>query len=469
MVTRVQQNPIKSFKLEFEDAPVTAWGGMALVERLASRLGLFKLLERTLPRRAGCTHQWAGTIKAVIAGLLTGSRGTFAAEPVREDPALRRLLGLGAVAEEASVWRMLGPMGEEGIGTLVDGALAAWARRILAGAPRPSLLHEGFVPLFCDGSLLEGSRRREGTKYMEGKGPGLLWTAVFAGPVLAAQRLCEPGRGENATLRDLLPRVLESVIDPLKLRDRALVLADSLHGDGPTLDELEGRKLLYVVGAGKLSRAGAVLHEMAESQWEDTGANRNLRWEASGVCACWIQCEDWPHKRLLVGRRYRREGEFIWNVRGVMTNLSERDLAPMMRRGGLSLARAVWRLYDHKGACETYFTEALEDLGLHHPPCRELKRNQAFYSVASLALALGRAADLIGGRDPERGSTRRKDGAELKRPRPRSMRLWRLRRTLLALPARVTTHARTARIVILGATPRARAMFERYWLCVCRC
>ena len=48
---------------------------------------------------------------------------------------------------------------------------------------------DGFVPVFGDGTLLEGSRRREGTKYLEGKGAGLLWSTIYVGPLIAAQRV----------------------------------------------------------------------------------------------------------------------------------------------------------------------------------------------------------------------------------------------------------------------------------------
>jgi len=83
--------------------------------------------------------------------------------------------------------------------------------------------------------------------------------SIFAGPLVAAQRFCDPGQGETASLMAMLPGVMDEVLEPLKLKDRALVLLDSLHGDGPTLDAIEGLELRYVVGANKLARTAAVL------------------------------------------------------------------------------------------------------------------------------------------------------------------------------------------------------------------
>ncbi len=467
MVTRFKQQAIKSFKLEFSDGPVTSWGGYVLAERMASRLGLWNAMDSVMPERHGCTHDWLSTIKALVAGLLTGARGTFAAEPVRADAALMKLLGLRRAPEEASVWRMLEALGSD-LGESLEGIQRKWTKRVLASTARRDLLVDGFMAIFGDGTLLEGSRRREGTKWIEDKGHGLLWTTIFAGPLVAAQRFCDPGQGETASLMAMLPGVMDEVLEPLKLKDRALVLLDSLHGDGPTLDAIEGLELRYVVGANKLARTAAVLEEQPETQWIDTGARAELDWARSAVCMAWIQCEGWERKRLLVGRRWCREGEFLYQYRAVMTNLTESDVAHLLV-GGRSFAQAVWRLYDRKGAMEIGYKELLDDLGLHHPPCRELVRNRGFYAVATLAHTLGRAVDLIGGKSPERGRKRRRDGRSRKRPRPRSMRLWRVRRTLLALPARIAIHARRATVNLLGVGPETEQLFKRYWTAVCRC
>ena len=467
MVTGFKQQTIKSFKLEFSDEPVTSWGGLMLAERLASRWGLWNAADRALPERRGCRHDWLGTIKALVAGLLSGARGTFAAEPVRADAALLKLMGLNRVPEEASVWRMLGPLGSE-LGESLEGLQRQWTRRVLAATARRDLLVGGFMPIFGDGTFLEGSRRREGTKWIRDKGHGLLWTTIFAGPLVAAQRFCDPGRGETASLMAMLPGVVDEVLEPLKLKHRALVLLDSLHGDGPTLEAIEAMGLRYVVGANKLGRAAAVLEAMPEVQWESCGARPQLDWAESAVCTSWIQCEGWERKRLMVGRRWRRDGEFLYQYRAVMTNLNPTDVAHLTT-GRRSFAQALWRLYDRKGAMEIAYKELLDDLGLHHPPCRELARNRGFYAVATLAHSLGRAVDLIGGKSPERGRKRRRDRDNRKRFRPRSMRLWRVRRTLFALPARITTHARRATVKLLGVSPQTEQLFKRYWNAVCRC
>lgn len=467
MVTVLQHETVKAIKVDFADENVTSFGGLALAERLGLRLGFWRRLERALPPRGG-GYSWLTIVKSMLAGLLSGSRGTFAAEELREDAALQALLGLPGVPEEATVWRALQGLGSATVQERLARVQREWTLQLLRCAPRRELLFEGFFPVFGDGTLLEGSRRREGTKYVDGKGEGLMWATLFAGPFLAAQRLAAEGEGEQSCLRALLPTLNAEVLQPAGLQKRALVLLDSLHGDGPTCDLLEGETLHYIVGANKLAQTERILHEQPESQWRSTGARPRLGWADSAVCVCWIECAGWSGKRVLVGRRWVREGEMIENYSGVITNLDEADVAGLLKRG-LSFAEAVWRLYDHKAGCETAYTDLLEDLGLHHPPCREHARNAGFYAVASLASVLGRGVDLLGGRSPQRGSRKRLDGRERKRRTPKRMRLWRLCRRLFALPARITRHARQVRVTLLGVSARLRREWEHFWRQVCRC
>jgi hypothetical protein len=103
----------------------------------------------------------------MVHGLLSGSRGTYAAEPLREDKTLLGLLSLANAPEEATVWRALKGLGEFQDSGKLAGIQLNWTRRILNRASRRDLLYEGFIPVFADGTLLEGSGRREGTKYIK--------------------------------------------------------------------------------------------------------------------------------------------------------------------------------------------------------------------------------------------------------------------------------------------------------------
>ena len=467
MVNKKQSKQWRAIKINFEDAKATAFGGLALAERLAGRLGLWSHLEKNLPKRRG-HYDWLTIIKSCVMGLLTGSRGTYATEDIRRDEAARAIAGLSEAPEEATFWRSLEALGSKEIQHNLNAALLRMARCVLTKAPRRELLMDGFVPVWGDGSLLEGSPHREGTKHIPDKGKGLLWVTLHVGSVLSAQRLAREGEGENTVLRSLLPDVVQEVLKPTRLNKKALLFLDSLHGDGPTLEDVERCGLHYVIGANKLVETQNVLQAQSEIVWESKGADMFRKIEKSGICVCQIQCAGWKKARTLIGRRWMESGTFLYHYSGVLTDLEPSDVRHLMNRK-MSYPAAVWHLYSRKMGMEDYYKEPLEDLGLHHPPCQEYARNAGFYAVASLAEVLGRAVDLLGGRRSGRGETMRKDGQPRKRATPLRMRLWRIRRLLFTLPARVISHARTTVIALLGIPDAIRKLFRAYWDNILRC
>jgi len=459
-------------EITFSDEKVSSFGGMILEHRLAEHLGLWSKLEKHLPARSG-QYSWMDILQAGIAGLLSGGRGTFASEELRDDEALLALLDLAGAPEEATFWRCLKDLGDMVADGVFNRVQADWTRKILSRLSRPDLLDcGGFFPIFADGTLLEGSTRREGTKYIRDKGNGLMWATVFAGPLVAAQEIAKEGEGEVSVIRRQLPEVVKNVLKPLKLHSKALFLADSLHGNEATLHLVEEEKLHYVVGASSLTRTQQVLAERQPWEWHELGPDRRRGWTDTAVCLCWIQCEDWPEKRLLIGRRVTREGEMFPTYYGVLTNLTEAILGV---DDPLEFIQAVWRLYDAKGRMELGYQELLSDLNLHHPPCREHVRNAGFYALATLAHTLGVGVKLFGARADdqarqEKAKAKRDGVPERIRVKPRGgMRLWRVRRRLFTLPARVWRSARRLRLQFLGVSPDVRAQFERWFNAIASC
>ena len=162
MVTPLHQKTPRTIKVEYLDETVTSFGGLALAERLGQRLRLWSSLGGLLPPCGG--YDWADCLKAMMLGLLSGSQGTYATQALREDKALLEMLSLDGAPEEATVWRRLEGLGAFQSSGALPHAQVLLARRTLAAMRRSDLLLEGFVPLFGDGSLFEGSARREGTK-----------------------------------------------------------------------------------------------------------------------------------------------------------------------------------------------------------------------------------------------------------------------------------------------------------------
>ncbi len=458
---------IRSYEYEFSPESVSSFGGLSLTEYLAHRLGLWKSLQEKIPDRQG-KYERIDIIRGAVNGLLSGSRGTASLSEIAEDEALLKLLGIRELPGEKIFWEELKRLGTDTVLEGLDKGLAQWAFRLLKRCDEKELFNAcGFVPVFGDGSLLEGSDKREGTKYIPGKGTGLMWSNWFVGPVMATQHLSSEAEGEQRGLMDSLNLLLEQVIKPLGWRSKSLFLMDSLHGDGPTLDRLEAEKLYYVIGANKLQAAQKVLEELPQSQWQAVPQNqRRSDSQAEQTCVCWVQCADWPQKRLLVGKRFKREGELIWNTVSVMTNLPAARLQECSQNTP-GFAWKVWQFYSSKMGMEDYFKDALIDLSGHRVPCNKLSHNRGYYALLSLAYNLSRGVDLIGGQ--YRREEKRQRSKTHKRAPAKRMRLWNLRRKLFSLPARIIVHARKVTLRFLGGGRSNWRLFESYWAAIARC
>ena len=188
--------------------------------------------------------------------------------------------------------------------------------------------------------------------------------------------------------------------------------------------------------------------------------------DAEQTCVAWVQCANWSDKRLLVGKRFKREGELIWNTVSVMTNLPAARLQECSQNDP-GFARKVWQFYSSKMGMENYFKDVLIDLSGHRVPCNKLAHNRGYYALLSLAYNLSRGVDLIGGQ-ALREEKRQRFKARKRAP-AKWMRIWNLRRKLFSLPARIIVHARKASLQFLGGGRSNWKLFESYWKAIARC
>lgn len=464
---RKKAKKIRSYEYEFSEDSVSSFGGLSLTEYLANRLGLWKSLQDQVPNRQG-KYERIDILRGAVNGLLSGSRGTASLSEIAEDEALLKLLGIKELPGEKIFWEELERLGKDKVLKALNDGLSKWACKLLKRCNEEEWLNpHGFIPVFGDGSLLEGSGKREGTKSIPGKGTGLMWSNWFVGPVMATQHLSAEAEGEQKGLMDKLDLLLEKVIEPLGWRSKSLFLMDSLHGDGPTLNRLEAEKLYYVIGANKLQAAQEVLDKMPQWQWQDVPqSERRGDSDAEQTCVAWVQCAGWLEKRLLVGKRFKRKGELIWNTVSVITNLPAARLQESSQNDP-GFARKVWQLYSSKMGMEHYFKDVLIDLSGHRVPCNKLAHNRGYYALLGLAYNLSRGVDLIGGKTLR--EEKREQAKTHKRAPAKWMRIWTLRRKLFSLPARIVVHARKASLQILGGGRSNWKLFESYWKAIALC
>ena len=421
----------------------TAKAGLGLAESMAQKLGLWSLCRRKVAGRRDPRQGFETTavIASVVHGLLSGGKGFRSTQAMRGDEPLLKLVGLPSAPSAETVEEVTKYLGGHAEGHQgLSETLSCLCQRLLGLEKRHDLLdRDGWFPVWADGTLLEVEGRCfEGIKCIDGKW-GQLFVGCFAGPYVAACDFAGESEGEETVVRRFVSDVMRDVVRPKGLAKQTLLLLDSLHGDGPTLDLLESQPMSpthYIVGANKLARTRVELAEMPEFVWQPIKSNPKAGRYDEAVCEIWLQCEKWPAKRLCVGRRWKNKGEMIWNYSGVVTNLRREHprVAARMQRERLSFAETIWRLYDRKQAMENQWKDMLADMGLHHPPSRRPADNAIFYAMAALALNLsaGLRRLVLDGED-------------------RFMRLWRLRREVFDVAGSVMLHARRAWLTLLDA------------------
>ncbi len=454
---------IHSRKLVIDDQGASRFAGLSLVDQLASRLGTWSFAQKVLPVRGG-RHQRIDILKGGVAGLLSGSRGTAALEAIRQDEAVLRMMGVKSLPGGKGFWEDLAKLGEEQTLKGMHHLCARTARQVLKKLePEDLQIEHGFIPLFGDGTLLEGSHRREGTKTISEKGSGLMWGAWMFGPMLAAHHLCGEGEGEQRALFDTLGSVLDEVVDPLGGRNDVLVLMDSLHGDGPSLERLEAERLMSIIGANKLDLVRKRLMDLPEDAWKKVPDKKRRKGLADEeVCVVYVQCEGWSQKRRVVAKRFRSEGEIIWHYSGVFSSVAPRRVG-CHEETDLNYMIRIWRLYDRKMGMEDQFKDLLTDLCGHNPPCRELVRNRGYYALLALAFNLARGVDQIAGVEE-----RRKQRKERRRHSSR-LRINTLRRHLFALSGLIRVHSRQLVVRLIGGGREHLEWFDRWWQALARC
>ncbi len=454
---------IHARELVIDDQQGTSFGGLSLIEKTASHLSVWSFARKVLPPRLGIYDRLA-IVKGAVAGFLSGSRGSALLDAVGQDDALLRDMGIEGLPGEKVFWQDLGRFGTEETLAALNRVTAHAARKALSKIqPEDIQIEHGFIPLFGDGTLLEGSTNREGTKYIKEKGNGLMWGTWMFGPMVAGQHLCAEGEGEISAQGCTRSDVLRQVVDPLGWRSRALVLMDSLHGDDPTLGWLEEERLYGIIGGNKLVAVKKRLEELPEAGWQSVPAEKRQKGLVEEqVCTVYIQCEEWEKKRRLVGKRFKRDGELMWNHSGVFCNIPPVRLG-CLEETDMDYQLKTWKLYSLKMGMEDRFKDLLIDLAGHRPPCQQLEKNRGYYALLSLAHNLARAVDLIG------GAARRRELRKQGKRTNQRMRIATLRRHLFALPGFITVHARKATIRLVGGGAANLKWFEEYWGILARC
>jgi hypothetical protein len=293
-------------------------------------------------------------------------------------------------------------------------------------------LHGGEVEVFFDDTQIEvDGHQFEGARINYEGNRALGWQTLWYGPWLLDGIL--DGAGD---VSEHLPVLLAE--HQHRWHKRASYLySDSGSSAGKFINRIEQAgfsrwSISYNKWTDMLDRLAA---ELPESQWSALPTASQPQEQYA-----WVKHQ--PGECRQVQRfatvRWKRDGDLMWRYAYRVCQPGDKDTP-----------QAVFERHRLKGGKEQGFSEVLSTLDLHHPPCKDLVANQAFYAIGMLAynvLITLKVLDLP-------------DDAQ-------SWRIQTLIRYLLTVPVTVSSHARyeVARICIPAGWLRWWRLFVDQWV-----
>lgn len=390
--------------------------GLVAVEAMARRFNLWhkvrqlSCLDPRKDKKRGYGPEVI--IGQLIYALCSGGGCLSDSEALNDDPLARELFGVGKFADQSQVGQWLREQSEESVAALRQ-LLHEFVAWVWQQADPRRLLHGGQREVFFDDTQLELSGKHfEGAARNYNGDVALSWQTLWMGPLLADSHVGSP--------KDVSDQLL-----PMLERNRSLwkgskahFYADSGSSAGVYLNAIAAEGWHYTVSynkwTGPLERTAQALPAMV---WKENGETHHafLRHQPEGRNA----------PQLFAVSRWR---EGLFDRYGfIACDENHTDVVLVGERHHL------------KGEKEQLFSEVLNGLDLHRPPCSALRANQIYYLIGALAYDLMVAIKLLDLNDDCQG--------------------WRIKtlmKKLVMLPGRLSQRSRqwVARVLVPGA-----------WLC----
>lgn len=440
------------------DASVTGLAGLAAVDKLTARLGMVAALDR-----------WVGPIKVRARGLTGGQllMGMATAQPLGQDC----LAGLdrvradagGALHSEAPVAPSttagnlagrFGPARLAGIETALSGIYTRWLGLVPAAVRAPLVLRDPTIDLDASDIEVYG-RTRQGVGWnYAGVRSGRVHLASWAQAELPLAADLMAGNDDvRPCAGELLTRAL--AVLPAQVCGRPRVRADAGYFDVTLATTAVEAGCDFAIAAKRNSAAWRALSAIGDSDWQDARGMTGAQ-----VAACDYAPAGWPDGTYTLVRRVKTSvaqlsadprsrrrrtvakdqlalalggaADHVWAVSFIVTNIPANH--------GDYVGLEAW--FRNRTSIEERFREAKHGGGLNHLPSADPGVNSVWMWAGLLAGALSVMLQSLTGLDRQTHA-------------PGRMRIQTLRHQLLAIPGRLTSHAREQ---VLRLQPRQRLL-----------
>jgi len=406
-----------------------------LIDTLCRRFGLWKALHNQpaleVRKRTGAGFSPVAIVAQLLFSFTSGGASLADAERLGADAVLMSLLGLDKGADQTTIAEWLRAQSPESVRAL-HRLNAAWVDWASQQAKPARWLHAGEVEVFFDDTQVEVQGYQfEGARINYEGNRALSWQTLWYGPWLLDGIL--DGAGD---VSEHLPVLLDEHQHRWQNRPSYLY-TDSGSSAGKFINRIEQAgfsrwSISYNKWTDKLDALAA---ELPQSQWSALPPTGQLQEQYTWIKHQPGECQT-VQKFATV--RWKQEGDLMWRYAFRACRPADKDTP-----------QGVFERHRLKGAKEQGFSEVLSTLDLHHPPCKDLTANQAFYALGMLAYNILVTLKLL--------------------DLPDEAQAWRLHtiiRYLLTVPVTVSTHARyeVARICIPAGWLRWWRLFIDQWV-----
>ena len=439
------------------DPALTPNAGLAVITGLCDRLGVIGALDTAVgpikqrDRGFGAGQLLTGLATAQLAGedFLTGL------DRQRADAAGQQLTPVPGLASTtaAGLARRITPAQWQA----VEAGLAVVTGRMLAllPAPRVTALTDGPVTIDLDTTDVEvyGSKKRGVAYNHQGQRVGRPHVAAWAETeIVLAAGLGDGTDDPRATAPDLLRRALAALPEQARASGRVGLRADAGYFAGALARTAHDAKIVFAIGARRIAPLWRLLAGIAEDAWHDAIEMGNAQVAVAEYCPDW-----WPaDTRLLIRRVLLRPEQVSADPRSRRRRTLHPDqralpLPELARQPAVyacsfiltnldvpspAKAAAAEHWYRHRTTVENLFRDSKIGAALRHLPSGYPQVNLAWMWGALLAAAMAAwLHQLTGtafGEDIVHGHGVRGGKAMIAT----------LRRRLIAVPGRLTRHAR---------------------------
>ena len=415
----------ENISIDFTDDQISSFSGSVFISRLARQFGLKRLLSdavRLKVRNRGASD--AEFLQSLIFCLAAGQGHLCDVDRLGADDLRQTLLGLESVPDSRRVSDYLARFGTDSVEALRSVAHSVSAKVVgkVASHGQSTL---GYVPVFADGTAIEvtgDSFQGAGIGYNDE--PQLWMHSIFIDKLWASQRL---HRGGVGVAKGAVEQLKETAA-LLGEKDKIWLRADSAYYQKNVIHFCEKQGWGYSVSVTN-NVMKQPLKKAMDKLW-----TYHWEWINDFEQAAWIvhKPSGWKNWQSYVVVR-------TWEDIG-QSRLFPRHTFILVSDHNLPLAEAVKRHRGKQGQ-ENAQKGPLIDLDLHHPPCRRLNANRAYYTLGQIAQILLVAAQYL-----LLPKAARKHG------------LATLIRDLIRLPGKLVTHARRTTLLF------AKSAFRLHWI-----